>query len=244
MGHVITYGVVSEIGLKKKINQDRILIKIGQIGTKEFGLFAVADGMGGHSHGEVASTMAVAQLIDWWDYSLEDMLMTNATPWNQLKSSLAMRFNKINDLIRTATMDKMGTTLTVLLIYGDKYVITHIGDSRIYSKTKQQLNLLTKDHALSSAQDFSDKEQGHVLTQCLGIQEQVHPYTRVSPYHQKQVFLLCSDGLYNYISHPILERIIYQGIRKKKDLQEITQQLYHEVMKQGAGDNVSIMLVQ
>lgn len=250
MRKIIEYGVISHIGLVKKVNQDRILIKIGQAGSREFGLFAVADGMGGHTHGEVASTMAIAELTRWWDHELEAILLEKTAIWNCVKTSLANCFLKINEQIRTVNDVKMGTTLTVLIIYGDKYVITHIGDSRIYTRTHKHMTKVTKDHSFvdqiqqEGSRDKVHHPYGHVLTQCLGIQEHIYPYTRVSLNKKKQLFLLCSDGLYNYIRHQEMEQILYSGLRRKEELQTIVDTLYEQVLHHGAGDNVSIILAQ
>lgn len=245
------YGVISRLGLVKKVNQDRILIKIGQAGSREFGLFAVADGMGGHTYGEVASTMAIAQLAHWWDDELEPILLDNGANWNAMKNSLARCFMRINQQIRTVHDVKMGTTLTVLIIYGDKHVITHIGDSRIYTRIHKDLIQITKDHSLIEKAKEAHDEDGtihhhhrHVLTQCLGIQEHIYPYTQVISSKEKPLFLLCSDGLYHYMGHDDMEKIVNLGLRRKKDLQVIVEDLYQQVLHHGAGDNVSIMLVQ
>lgn len=251
MRNTIEYGVVSHTGLVKKVNQDRILIKIGQVGSREFGLFAVADGMGGHAHGEVASTMAIAEITRWWDYDLEPILLETEAIWNRIKSSLAKCFLKINEQIRTFNDGIMGTTLTVLIIYGDKCVMTHIGDSRIYTKTHKEMIQVTKDHSLmDKRKQIHHKVMNtispyrHVLTQCLGIQEHIYPYTQVNQNKEKNLYLLCSDGLYNYISHQVMSDIIYRGLRRKRELQAIVDDLYQRVLDNGAGDNVSIMLVQ
>ncbi len=251
MRNTIEYGVISQIGLAKKVNQDRILIKIGQVGSKEFGLFAVADGMGGHTHGEVASTMAIAEITRWWDHELEPILLETEAIWNRVKSSLAKCFLRINEQIRTVNNVIMGTTLTVLIIYGGKYVITHIGDSRIYTGTHKDMIQVTKDHSLIDKRERThhenekvDSSYRHVLTQCLGIKEYIFPYTQVNQNKEKNLYLLCSDGLYNYISHQVMVEIIYLGLRQKKELQAIVDNLYQQVLDNGAGDNVSIMLVQ
>lgn len=248
------YGIISKCGLVKEVNQDRILIKIGEKGLLEFGLFVIADGMGGHELGEVASTIAICELTNWWDSELRCIILNADNIWTQVKKSLLKRFNDINQIILSSKDKriKMGTTLTVLFLYGDKYIITHIGDSRVYTKTNIGLKQLTKDHSLIATQLrqgilTKDKvviiNNKNILTQCMGIKDTINPFCKIGSIKMGSTFLLCSDGLYNFISKDELEKVIIGQMEKRTELQEIANKLYSNILKNGAGDNVSIILI-
>lgn len=246
------YGILSECGLVRKINQDRILIKIGEKGLLEFGMFVIADGMGGHDYGEIASTIAITELANWWDNTLISIIHSRDNIWPLIKSSLLAEFKNINYIITECKYNnvKMGTTLTVLFVYGDKYIIVHVGDSRIYVRDNNRLNQLTKDHTVIASElrnglnkDLTINTSKSKLTQCIGIINNIYPYCKVSIIPRNNIFLVCSDGLYNYIANEELERII-NAVNKHTQLQDIVNIIYREVINNGAGDNVSIILVR
>ncbi|MCT4688709.1 PP2C family protein-serine/threonine phosphatase [Vallitalea sp.] len=248
------YGIISECGLVKKVNQDRILIKIGQINSMEFGLFVIADGMGGHLLGEVASTIAICELTNWWDSSLEKIMMESNNIFLAVKTSLLDCFKNINRTIYDSKDKdkKMGTTLTVLFVYGDKYVITHIGDSRIYIKDTNSLEQISKDHSLVAAglrqgqlsiDSLYFNTNKNILTQCIGLKKNINPFTKIDYTDKMSIFMLCSDGVYNFIAKEVMDKIVIKQLKNNVSLQSIVNDIYNIVLKNGAGDNASIILV-
>lgn len=248
------YGVISECGLVKEVNQDRILIKIGQINSLEFGLFVIADGMGGHSQGEVASTIAICELTNWWDSDLEKIMVESDNIFISVKNSLLNCFTNINKEIYNCKNKnkKMGTTLTVLFIYGDKYVITHIGDSRIYKKNANSFTQISKDHSLVatkvrqgniSRDSTYINTNKNILTQCIGLEKKINPFTKIDYLDKTNLFMLCSDGVYNFISKDVMDKIIIEKLKSNVKLQSIVNDIYNVIMKNGAGDNASIILI-
>jgi serine/threonine protein phosphatase PrpC len=245
------YGVISKCGLVKQVNQDRILINIGEKQLSEFGMFVIADGMGGHDWGEVASTIAISELEKWWNDTLINIIKESDNMWTSIKNSLLTEFNYINYIVTNYKHRniKMGTTLTVMFIYGDKYIIAHIGDSRIYIRENNKLKQLTKDHTASfrktrsSTLNDSSINANNKLTQCIGINNIINPYVKVNNITRNNMFLLCSDGLYNYINNKHLENI-FITIKRNTKLQEIVTKIYDIVKKNGAGDNVSIIVLR
>ncbi|WP_304942875.1 PP2C family protein-serine/threonine phosphatase [Vallitalea guaymasensis] len=248
------YGVISECGLVKEVNQDRILIKIGQVNSMEFGLFVIADGMGGHSLGEVASTIAICELTNWWDKDLERIMRESNNIFLAVKISLLNCFTNINRTIYDSKDKdkKMGTTLTVLFVYGDKYVITHIGDSRIYIKATNSLEQISKDHSLVAAKlrqgqlsidSFNFNAKKNILTQCIGLKKHINPFTKIGYTDRMSMFMLCSDGVYNFISKEVMDKIVIERLKNNIGLQSIANDIKDVVLKNGAGDNASIILL-
>lgn len=161
----------TDIGIKKKTNQDALLIKTAQTPHGEVGLFVICDGMGGLSYGELASATVVRGLSDWFDGDLPKLLEEIATsqnqPWPPMQTntnyrpddtyipiarSLETCIHELNEKILAygnSKNAKMGTTVTALLIIYQQYFIAQIGDSRAYRfNNNNQLIQLTKDQTL------------------------------------------------------------------------------------------------
>ena len=163
-----------ETGLVRKVNQDSIILKINDYA----GIFVVADGMGGHSHGEIASKMITKTMEDWWNHFSEEKY-----DWDfekmvyAIQSSLSYA-NK--EVFRNYNQNMVcGSTFAILFLYRDRYAVIHAGDSRIYLED-QGFGCITVDDVWENQPNLKEEEKrdtshpnyGH-LTNALGIFEKL-----------------------------------------------------------------------
>ena len=210
------------------------------------GLFIVADGMGGHAAGEVASEMAVQivtrELANIKD--LNDGVVPHVT--SALKSANQAIFRRT-----LAEVDKqgMGTTASVLLLAGDRYLIGQVGDSRVYLLRDGTLRQLTKDHSYVQEQvdaGFLTAEQAryhpysNVITRCVGASDSVEPDVYVGEVRQGDVFLVASDGLTGMVDDRRLQQLLLSRAAPGR----IVDALISEANGRGGLDNITAIVVQ
>jgi len=233
---------VTDRGLIRPNNEDSFLDEA------EHGIFAVADGMGGHAAGEVASRMAVDALKAEID-SIASAARNPAEP-------LARAIAAANEAIRRrghAETDKrgMGTTLSVLLIVpaDARGVIAHVGDSRVYRLRAGRLEQLTTDHTwvqerveagVLTPEQARDHPYSSILTRVLGADDAVVPDVLAVDTAPGDLFLLCSDGLSGMVPDSELEQILNDDL----SLQVQAGRLMDAARDGGAFDNVTFVLVR
>ncbi|MCD5406553.1 MAG: protein phosphatase 2C domain-containing protein [Desulfotomaculum sp.] len=249
----ISFGWASDIGKKKPANQDKILVKIGDIsGCGDFGLFAVADGMGGMAAGEKASAIAMELLKKWW----EELTPEKPAGLNvdYLSNELQKQFLLINEQIIKYGAVKgitLGTTLSVLFIFDSKYALCHIGDSRIYKVNEANLTQLTPDHSYVaeqvrlgrlSVEEAQTHPKQNVLTRCLGIKQEIKTFSLCGTVKNNDIMLLCSDGLYKNLNPATIPGIVKNNIKQDTNMQVIAAQLLKKANDNGGTDNISLIL--
>ncbi len=231
----------TDIGLRREINQDSILV------DKELNLFVVADGMGGHKGGEVASAMAVETLRE----VLKEKI---SAPGFKPKDALQMAFREASARIhQKSTVDSpelmgMGTTLVGILSYKDKFYIANVGDSRAYLYSEGQLWQLTEDHSLINEQvraGVLTAEEAplvigrNVITRSIGFEREVQVDILERKIQAGEVYLLCSDGL----SSLVIDEDIQEIIRKSAPQDAVTKCI-QAAKNAGGDDNVSVIIVK
>ena len=217
---------LSDLGLVREGNEDS-----GLISSK---LVAVADGMGGHAGGEVASTIAITALtakqID------EDSLLTVT---KEIDLAILDRSNSQPELAG------MGTTLTALHLTGDAVGLLHVGDTRCYAFAGGKLNQLSNDHTVMqelidqgriTPDEAVNHPQRSLLTHALMGDSGFDPVVQLYPIKLGDQFLLCSDGLTGVLSDLEITKII-----KKYSGQELVENLVSETRAKGAPDNVTVI---
>jgi serine/threonine protein phosphatase PrpC len=211
------------------------------------GLFIVADGMGGHAAGEVASEMAVAIIAD----SLGALVSVDAPDTHD---KVAEALKRANDAIYRRTVlesDKqgMGTTASVLLLSDTGYVIGQVGDSRIYLLRDGALRQLTKDHSYVQEQvdaGFLTPEQAryhpysNVITRCVGANDSVEPDVFSGPVQAGDVYLVASDGLTGMVDDRRLQQLLSSNAQPRR----VVDALIAEANGRGGLDNITAVLVQ
>lgn len=227
----------THVGMVRKVNQDSYAERT------DLGVWAVADGMGGHEAGEVASAAVTDSITN---------LASNET-FEEMLDAVEQSIIEANRqlLIQAETYDSQrapGSTVVVLLIRDDRGALVWIGDSRIYRRRDRVVEQLTRDH--SHVQDLVDQgvileseaeshPMANVITRAIGISEPLEIETRLINVRPDDQFLLCSDGLSRLVTNDELESMM-----ENKDSEEVTQSLLHTALVRGARDNVTLICVK
>lgn len=237
------FSSITNIGRIRKENED----SFSNVSLNDVDFFIVADGMGGHSKGELASQMAANLFIDYVkaaDLSAYDSLL-------KLQEEAIRYANKeIFSLSCTEDYDRMGTTVVCLCIdHKNKvYHLSHLGDSRAYIYRDRELKRLTRDHSLvndlldsgslteDEAENFINKS---AITKAVGTEEKIKPDSRSFDMEDGDLVLMVTDGLTNEISDEKIENIV----KDKTDPYEISSLLIEEAINNGGRDNITVTTI-
>jgi len=224
-------------------NEDNFAVNAGG----DRGLFIVADGMGGHAAGEVASEMAV-QIIELQLASIKDLEDKSSS--ERVMEALRKANRDIHD--RTVTeVDKqgMGTTASVLLVNNNRYLIGQVGDSRVYLLRDGALKQLTKDHSYVQEQvdaGFLTPEQAryhpysNVITRCVGASPDVQPDVYSGDVRVGDLFLVASDGLTGMVDDRRLQILLMSRAEPERKVHA----LISEANGRGGLDNITAIVIQ
>lgn len=221
-------------------------------------LYVVADGMGGHSHGEVASQMAVEAIRDFvrraeqgddtWPFTYDSRLERHS---NVLKAAVRLAHDQVLRAIRhDGTLHGMGTTVVGCLVRDGKAAVAHVGDSRAYRLRNGSLELLTQDHTWVNEQvvaGFLSEEQArdhplkNVVTRALGGESEVAVDVAEIEMEPGDTLLLCSDGLTTMLDDRDIERCLKS---RGGDLECLCKDLIAEANARGGHDNVTVVLLK
>jgi len=205
----------TDVGRVRHINEDAFL------DSQEQRLWVVADGMGGQSRGDFASSAVVKQLRT---FPPQGSLLANL-------QDLEARLQAANEQCRTAfRKHRPGTTVAAMHAHGNYCFCLWAGDSRVYRLRDRQLEQLTEDHSLA--------QRTHVLTRAVGIRENLELDLRYSPVQHGDRYLLCSDGLYNPVEFPELRSLLAQGTAE-----EACTALVDSALAGGGRDNITVIVV-
>jgi PPM family protein phosphatase len=243
---------VTDVGRKRTNNEDAFALR------PEFNLFLVADGMGGHSSGEVAAQLAVNQIVSFfkdhsltedstWPYAYDDSL---SFPGNKLRTAIALA----NDQIQSYSTEHpesrgMGTTVVAALVDSEKVVISHVGDSRAYMLSDGSLKLLTLDHSWVSEQvrlGFLTESEAarhpfrNVITKALGTRDQAQADVLEIEVPLGARLLLCTDGLNSMAP----DEEIYKVLASGGDLEATCKALVALANERGGEDNITVLLLE
>ena len=250
----LIYGCAQSIGKQRDHNEDCVFALSIAIGGEKssypLGLYVVADGMGGHQYGEVASSAAARTLSG---YVLKRFIPYLVNPSSGMDESIQdLMRAAINDAQRAVTQAApgSGTTLTAALVLGQQMTIGHVGDSRAYAiHPYGGGETLTRDHSLVkrleelgqiSPEEAAVHPQRNVLYRALGQGEVLEPDVFTAPFPGPGYLLLCSDGLWSVLT----DSVIFQLVNASKDLQSGCQSLVDAANEAGGPDNISVILVQ
>ncbi len=243
------YGL-TDVGRKRQHNEDAYAV------DSQLGLFVVADGMGGHASGEVASRRAVEvvqQQLSSGRSVLEDLAKTTTPEARAAKAALVETAiqRACAEVYRLGSSDPskrgMGTTFVCLVLAGNKAIIGHVGDSRVYLLRGGQAHRLTEDHTLVAAQIKAgtlSREQAqasqfrNVITRAVGIQASVQVDTLMVDLLPEDRFLLCTDGLHGYLADEELPELM-RGV----GLGELPAKLVALANERGGRDNITVVVV-
>jgi len=233
----------TDVGMIRSGNEDNFTVDAS--GAR--GIFIVADGMGGHAAGEVASEMAVQivqkELSQVRDLDGEDVV--------QLVANALKHANRAIHERTLTEVDKqgMGTTASVLMLSGSRYLIGQVGDSRVYLLRESSFVQLTKDHSYVQEQvdaGFLTPEQAryhpysNVITRCVGASDTVEPDVYVGEVKSGDVFLVASDGLTGMVDDRRLQQLLLSRAAPGR----IVDALITEANGRGGLDNITAIVVQ
>lgn len=244
---------LSDVGLQREHNEDSFCI------LPEFELFIVADGMGGHKAGDVASKMATHAIASFfqatasedatWPFHFDPHLSVEE---NRLITGIKVANKKIFEAsTRHREVQGMGTTVVGALFARaqKKLYVAHVGDSRCYRIRGKEITLLTRDHSLLNdyllvmpdmTQQQKDELPKNVITRALGMRETVQVDIRSHQIKSGDVYILCSDGL----SGMVQDDQICQIATNAKSLERAVAELVDAANRNGGTDNVTTLLLQ
>lgn len=235
----------SDIGKARTINQDSFCAYQGN----DAGLFVVADGMGGYINGEKASQRIVAELSNWWN-SFSPVLFE--FEFKKMLLSLEQVIEYANNCIyeELNQNEVCGTTVTVLFIYRNLYGIIYAGDSRCYFQYKRRWGQLTIDEVWENQSSISSRERrmkNHPnrgkLINAIGIKKNIQCRVQTNSILDNTSFLLCTDGLYKHCQDGLIKKSL-KKCKGKKSMQKELDRLIDTVYKNGANDNISIIIIK
>ncbi len=257
-GRHLIYGLSSDIGQTRTNNQDSLFAlfcaDVSVEDKPDLALFAVADGMGGHSHGEKASAIAVRTVAQQMvsSFYLDILGSESAAPSDPDKPPiaelLAEAMQKANVAVSEAVPEG-GTTLTVVAIMGDMAYIGHVGDSRAYLLIGDRLEQITRDHSLVqrlveldqlTPEEAAVHMQRNVLYRAIGQSETLEIDALVRRLPPSSRLVICSDGLWNLVPEEMLVEII----RGSTMPQEACDRLIEVANQRGGLDNITAILIQ
>lgn len=234
----------TDIGRIRVVNEDRVLVDNNLNG---FTLAVVADGMGGHKAGDVASQMAI-ELIHQ-----ELQLLHAEMSVDERMEKIKTAVSKANEAIYTIAVNQeqyhgMGTTVVLVLVSTDGLIVAHIGDSRIYKWSGEYISQLTEDHSLvnellKSGQISQDEAIHHprrnVLTRALGTEEITDLEIQHLHWEPNDLLLLCSDGLSGFVDKDQMIEIL----RTDHGLEWKVNRLVDRALETGGDDNITVILL-
>lgn len=242
----------THVGLKRKLNEDSLLI------APDLGLYVVADGMGGHRAGEVASRMAVETMADYWQKMRNGEPPSLLEPINQdiseeakhLINSISLSNIIVHEAQKKPKYHRMGSTISALLVAEECIWAADVGDSPIYLLDQGEMRQVSEEHSIEAEQkslglfdplDSTNPMVKNMLTRVLGLNEKVDVFiTRLNP-KAGNLIMVCSDGLTNYVSEQSIKTVLddfSMSLERRADI------LIDEANRGGGGDNITVVLLE
>jgi len=243
---------LTDVGSVRDHNEDAISTETS------LGLAILADGMGGHRGGEVASAITVSTIYD----TLTEKLKNLNEGGIDEKTGYSMESITVHDAIELANSNVfdsssensqyrgMGTTVVVVLFYDNRFTVAHVGDSRLYRVRDGVFEQVTRDHSLMQElvdRGFYTPEQArkslnkNLVTRAIGIEENVCIDIQEDVTQINDIYLLCSDGLNDMIE----DDLIHETIKRNTDnLEKAATELVEEANRHGGKDNISVILAR
>jgi serine/threonine protein phosphatase PrpC len=249
----ISYQAVTDTGRKRKGNEDSLFVNAEQ------NLFVVADGMGGHAAGEVASRLAVDAINEFvcltgddeeitWPYGLDETISYDG---NRLKTAIRYANRKVLEATKEKSeYEGMATTVAAVLVDDDSANLGHVGDSRIYLLRAGQITQLTTDHSWVNEQIVGgmispDQARTHplrnVVTRALGGKNDLMVDMKVHKIEPGDMLLLCSDGLTTMMPDEDIARVIGEA---NGDVEKAARALVAAANAKGGEDNITVLILR
>jgi serine/threonine protein phosphatase PrpC len=249
----VGYKAVTDVGRRRKGNEDSYFV------NPEERLFVVADGMGGHAAGEVASRVAVEAINEFicltggdreitWPFELDASISYDG---NRLKTAIRHANQKVIETTQErAEYEGMATTVVAALVEQESVNVAHVGDSRVYLLRSGELAQLTSDHSWVNEQIQNgvispDQARSHplrnVVTRALGGKSDLRVDIRGLKVQPDDVLLLCTDGLTTMLSDEQIRECL---LRSVPDIDRAAEELVSGANEHGGEDNITVLLVR
>ena len=238
----IRYGIFSDKGRRQE-NQDSFFIHIDQ----KVSSFAIADGAGGHQFGKQASQLTIQALKSEFESNTEESL-------EYIKRLVEKKYEQVNRYIFEEANKRnimMATTLSLLIFSQQQMLISNVGDTKVYLIRNGKITCLSEVHTLAvreyeqgkiTLEQLENHKFKHVLTKSIGGSIHISPYMSIEKVSKNDIYLICSDGLYNFIKEDALLPF-FQGV-DGRDLEQICKQCVQEALDKGSDDNITMMGIQ
>lgn len=243
-------GYASDIGRKRDVDEDSIIIvewdTVFESEKRKAALVIVADGMGGHNAGEVASRMAAEGVAE----RVGGAILKCENFGEVLQNAITEVNSDICEYVEHNPHYKgMGTTLTAAVIYGNNVFIGHVGDTRVYLINEKEITQITKDHSL--VQELVDNKeitkeearihpQKNIITRAVGIDRNIEVDTFTVYVYGDDYILLCCDGLTDLVT----DEEIHAAVMENHDLNTVCDTLVKAANERGGYDNISVVVVR
>lgn len=237
----IRYAGLTDRGKRRSKNEDYFFA--------EFPIFVVADGLGGHRGGEVASKKAVEEFVKFVKNGIGHVSSLDSLKKLLEKSILSASNLIFKESRKNAELHGMGTTISAAVIFNEVLVIAHVGDSRIYLVSKGKIRQVTKDHTfvqmLIDKGEITEEEakkhpMKNALLQALGGETGLQVETKIIQINPKDKVLLCTDGLYSVVS----EKDIFEVVNSEATTEDKARKLVSMALNAGGFDNVTVVLLE
>ena len=245
------YSCASHTGKVRKNNEDYCGGEFIDTSLGSIGIFALADGMGGHKKGEVASKLAVDNIIK---FLKDNLVQNNNIKIDYIDDIIKQAYNNVNLIIYDKSINNieyegMGTTLTTAIIYKDLLYVANVGDSRCYLLKDNKFSQITVDHSvvqeLIEAKIITEEEaknhpRRNHITRAIGTDELVIVDIFKHKINTGDKILLATDGLVGFVD----DKIIKDTINKNEEISNLTQELIDVANEISGKDNVSVILIE
>jgi PPM family protein phosphatase len=249
----ITYQALTDVGRKRKGNEDSLFVNAEQ------NLFVVADGMGGHAAGEIASRVAVDSINEFvcltsgdeeitWPFGLDENISYDG---NRLKTAIRYANRKVLEATKEKSeYEGMATTVAAVLLDGETANLGHVGDSRVYVVREGEIIQLTSDHSwvneqIQSGVISADQARSHplrnVVTRALGGKPDLQVDMQVHKVQAGDILLLCSDGLTTMIPDEDIAKVVQES---EGDVEKAAKALVATANARGGEDNITVLLLR
>lgn len=255
-------GAITDIGIKKEINQDSLTVRIGKCNEKSITMSILCDGMGGLQNGEVASATIVNRLIDWSDNRLPQIVSsTNAIDAakniiESVRNEWESLLKDINTILYQYGKDNnvtIGSTITGVFIVDDQYIVVNVGDSRTYL-LDDEIFQITKDQSLiereielgrlTREQALLDPRR-NVLLQCVGVTPDIEIDFYTGAICSGQGLLLCSDGMRHMVKEEeMFAQLEPEKMMTERDINDALKTLVQMNKERQETDNISAVYIK
>ena len=238
----LKYGVKTDRGLKRQLNEDNCNVLVGYPGVPT--CFVIADGMGGHNAGEVASKLAVEKTIEYIKYYFD-----LSERENLIREAIKISNKHIFDLAQQdSSLKGMGTTLTACLVYDKEMLVANVGDSGCYVLKQDGLKKITKDHSLVqqlidigsiTEEEALRHPNKNIITRALGTEEDVEVDIFKIDLRGIEKVILCTDGLTNMINRDEMQDILLNN-----NNEDACKKMVELSKLKGGRDNISVIVFE